>query len=99
MRQLNVEGYCAMDTDERMAFLQGGPFPQKVVAIHVDDGWKSSHHAVPALERYGLRAAFWTIAGSRIGGPAHGLGGNRGTRSSSLHGGVLPQHEPSLERW
>ncbi|HEX6828948.1 MAG TPA: polysaccharide deacetylase family protein [Burkholderiales bacterium] len=69
MRQLNAEGYRALGMDEVMAFLQGRPLPEKVVAIHFDDGWKSSRHAIPVLERYGLRASFWIIAGSGIGAP------------------------------
>lgn len=69
MRHLSAEGYRALGMDEVMAFLRGQAFPQKVVAIHFDDGWKSSWHAIPVLERYGLRASFWIIAGSGIGAP------------------------------
>jgi peptidoglycan/xylan/chitin deacetylase (PgdA/CDA1 family) len=69
MGHLSAEGYRALDMDEVMAFLRGAPFPEKVVAIHFDDGWKSARHAIPVLERYGLRASFWIIAGSGIGAP------------------------------
>jgi len=69
MRYLHEQGYRALSMDEVMSFLGGRPFPQKLVAIHFDDGWKSSQQAVPVLERYGLRATFWIIAGTGIGDP------------------------------
>lgn len=69
MRHLSAEGYRSLKMDEVMDFVRGRPFPARVVAIHFDDGWKSSRHAIPVLERYGLNASFWIIAGSGIGAP------------------------------
>jgi peptidoglycan/xylan/chitin deacetylase (PgdA/CDA1 family) len=64
MRHLHEEGYTTLSMDEVERFLKGEPFPAKVVAIHIDDGWQSSLEAVPALEHYGFKATFWIIAGS-----------------------------------
>jgi peptidoglycan/xylan/chitin deacetylase (PgdA/CDA1 family) len=64
MRLLDEEGYTTLSMDQVERFLEGEPFPGKVVAIHIDDGWQSSLAAVPVLDRYGFKATFWIIAGS-----------------------------------
>lgn len=69
MDHLKAEGYRSLRMDEVMDFLRGRRFPEKVVAIHFDDGWKSSRHAIPVLERHELQASFWIIAGAGIGTP------------------------------
>lgn len=71
MRYLHEQGYMTLSTDEAVEFVAGrASFDnQKVVAIHIDDGWKSGRHALPALERYGFRAVFWIIPGTGIGEP------------------------------
>jgi peptidoglycan/xylan/chitin deacetylase (PgdA/CDA1 family) len=64
MKYLHDEGYVSLNMEEVVQFLQGKPFPRKVVAIHFDDGWKSAKAALPILSQYGLKASFWIIAGA-----------------------------------
>lgn len=67
MALLHAEGYRALTMAEVVDYLKGGAYPEKVVAIHFDDGWKSAQMALPVLRRYGFAASFWIIAG--LGGP------------------------------
>ncbi len=70
MRYLSENGYTTLTSDQAIEFVQHGRAPAaKIVAIHFDDGWKSSLAAVPVLERYGFNATFWIIAGTGIGWP------------------------------
>ncbi|NBO17727.1 MAG: hypothetical protein EBV03_00580 [Proteobacteria bacterium] len=64
MRYLHDQGYSTLSTQEVMEYLQGKTFPEKSVAIHFDDGWKSAQDAVPVLNKYGFKASFWIIAGA-----------------------------------
>jgi peptidoglycan/xylan/chitin deacetylase (PgdA/CDA1 family) len=63
MRFLRDRGYATLGMDDVMRFLRGEPFPEKIVAIQFDDGWKSQLSAAPALKRLGFKATFWIIAG------------------------------------
>jgi peptidoglycan/xylan/chitin deacetylase (PgdA/CDA1 family) len=70
MRYLHKHGYTTLTTDQAVEFVQSGRAPSaKIVAIHFDDGWKSSLAALPILDRYGFAATFWIIAGTGIGWP------------------------------
>ncbi len=69
MAYLHEQNYRSLNMDEVVRFLSDEWFPEKVVAIHLDDGWKSALHAVPILNRYGFTASFWVIAGTGIGSP------------------------------
>ena len=69
MAYLHEQGYTTLSMDEVMRFLRGEPFPEKVIAIHLDDGWKSGLNAVPVLNRFEFKASFWIIAGKGIGDP------------------------------
>lgn len=63
MRYLHNEGYRTLSMDEVVDFLKGKTFPEKIVAIQFDDGWKSQQEALPILQKYGFKATFWIIAG------------------------------------
>jgi peptidoglycan/xylan/chitin deacetylase (PgdA/CDA1 family) len=71
MRYLHDQGYTTLSMQEVMDYVHGKPFPDKIVAIHFDDGWKSAQEAVPVLNRYGFKVSFWIIAGAGhdIGSP------------------------------
>src|SRR4051812_48833803 len=71
MRILHELGFATLDTNQVIEFIAGRATPsaKPVVAIHLDDGWKSAQLALPILERYGFRAAFWVIPGTGIGWP------------------------------
>ncbi len=62
MQYLHDHGYTTLNMDEVVQFIKGKSFPEKVVAIHFDDGWKTSKHALPVLEKFGFKATFWIIA-------------------------------------
>jgi peptidoglycan/xylan/chitin deacetylase (PgdA/CDA1 family) len=64
MQYLHDQGYRSLSMDEVVQYLEGKPFPRKVVAIHFDDGWRSAEAALPVLSRYGLKATYWIIAGA-----------------------------------
>jgi len=69
LRYLSDHGFTTLSMDEVVSFLKGKTFPEKIVAIHFDDGLKSALKAVPVLNRYGFKATFWIIAGKGIGWP------------------------------
>src|SRR5262249_34166002 len=69
MRYLHDQGYTTLKMADVVRFLRGEPFPEKIVAIHLDDGWKSGLAAVAGLLQYGFNASFWVIAGTGIGWP------------------------------
>jgi peptidoglycan/xylan/chitin deacetylase (PgdA/CDA1 family) len=69
MQILADAGYTTLGMDQVVSFLHGEPFPDRSIAIHLDDGWKSGLAAVPVLNRFGFRATFWIIAGTGIGWP------------------------------
>ena len=69
MRTLHDLGYRTLSMDEVTRFLRGESFPPKIVAIHLDDGWKSGLAAVPVLNRFDFHASFWIIAGTGISWP------------------------------
>ena len=69
MRYLHDQGYTTLTMADVVRFLKGEPFPEKIVAIHLDDGWKSGLATVPVLNKYGFSASFWIIAGTGIGWP------------------------------
>ncbi len=70
MRYLHEQGYTTLSSEEVVSFVRGGKPPgAKIVAIHFDDGWKSSQLALPVLDRYAFKATFWIIAGKGIGWP------------------------------
>ncbi len=74
MRYLHEQGYRTLNMDEVVDYLKHATYPQKVVAIHFDDGWKSGQNALPILKDYGFKATFWIIAGAGhdIGSPHMG---------------------------
>jgi peptidoglycan/xylan/chitin deacetylase (PgdA/CDA1 family) len=69
MRYLKDRGYTTLSMDEVVRFLEGEAFPERSVAIHFDDGWKSHVEAAAILERHGFRGTFWVIPGTGIGEP------------------------------
>jgi peptidoglycan/xylan/chitin deacetylase (PgdA/CDA1 family) len=69
MAYLHEQGYVTLSMDEVIRFLRGETFPENVIAIHLDDGWKSGLNAVPILNRFGFKASFWIIADKGIGDP------------------------------
>jgi peptidoglycan/xylan/chitin deacetylase (PgdA/CDA1 family) len=69
MRYLSDHGYTTLSLSDVADYLARKPFPEKVVAIHLDDGWSSQLQVVPILERYRFKATFWIIAGKGIGRP------------------------------
>lgn len=64
MAYLHDHGYVTLSMDEVMRYLNGEPFPERVVAIQFDDGWKSQLSALSLLRQYGFKATFWVIAGA-----------------------------------
>lgn len=64
MRYLHDQGYTTLDMQDVTDYLAGKSFPDKIVALQFDDGWKSQQDAVPILNRYGFKATFWIIAGA-----------------------------------
>ena len=69
MEHLHSQGYQTISTARLIDFMvHGTSVPEKAVVIHFDDGWRSVSAALPILERYGFKAAFWIIAGKGIGG-------------------------------
>lgn len=70
MRYLHEQGYVTLSANEVVDYVRRGiPKSSKIVAIHFDDGWKSSLLALPILNAYGFKASFWIIAGKGIGWP------------------------------
>jgi len=69
MRFLKTEGYRTLSMNEVIAFMHGETFAEKVVAVHLDDGWKSGLAAIPVLNDLNFKASFWIIAGTGIGLP------------------------------
>lgn len=69
MAYLREQAYKSLSMDEVVWFLRGESFPEKVVAIHLDDGWKSGLNAVRILEECSFKASFWIIADTGIGDP------------------------------
>ncbi len=71
MRYLHEQGYSTLKSDEVVEYVAGrAAFDgKKIIAIHMDDGWKSGLLALPALDRYGFKASFWIISGTGIGPP------------------------------
>lgn len=70
MRYLKNRGYITLSTQEVLDFIRLGRAPgPRIVALHFDDGWKSALAALPVLDRYEFKAAFWIIAGKGIGWP------------------------------
>ena len=62
MQFLHDSGYRTIGTAELMGLIKsGGHLPEKTVAIHFDDGWKTVLAAVPILEKYKFKAAFWIV--------------------------------------
>jgi len=62
MQFLHDSGYRTIGTAELMGLIKsGGHLPEKTVAIHFDDGWKTVLAAAPILEKYKFKAAFWII--------------------------------------
>jgi peptidoglycan/xylan/chitin deacetylase (PgdA/CDA1 family) len=69
MEYLHAHGYQPISTAQLVDFIvNGSPVPEKAVVLHFDDGWKSVLAALPILEGYGFKAAFWIIAEKGIGG-------------------------------
>ena len=71
MRWLASHGYTPVD----LASVVGGRanLPRRPVVITFDDGYRACvEHAVPILERWGLRAVFFLVAGL-MGGPSRWL--------------------------
>jgi peptidoglycan/xylan/chitin deacetylase (PgdA/CDA1 family) len=69
MEYLHSNGYQTISTRQLVDFmLHGSPVPEKAFVLHFDDGWKSILAALPILERYDFKAAFWIIAGKGIAG-------------------------------
>ena len=67
MEYLSANGYQTIGTQQLIDFvLHGSPVPQKAFVLHFDDGWKSALIALPILERYDFKAAFWIIAGKGV---------------------------------
>ena len=69
MEYLHANGYQTISTRQLVNFmLHGTRVPEKAFVLHFDDGWKSVMAALPILELYDFKAAFWIIAGKGIGG-------------------------------
>ena len=69
LEYLHANGYQTISTRQLIDFmLHGTAVPEKAFVLHFDDGWKSVMAALPILERYDFKAAFWIIAGKGIGG-------------------------------
>lgn len=71
MRYLHDHGYRTLSMDEVINYLNGDLFPPKIVAIHFDDGWQSTKHALPVLKKFGFKASFWIISGTGDTGWPH----------------------------
>lgn len=71
MKYLHEQGYTTLNSDEVADYVAGRRSfnGKKIIAIHMDDGWKSGLLALPALDRYAFRASFWIISGTGIGSP------------------------------
>ena len=68
MRWLGEHGYRTLSMAELVAIVAGAaPMPPRAVVLTFDDGWKNVLNAVPVLQRYGMKASFWIIAGKGIG--------------------------------
>jgi len=70
MKYLHDQGYMTLTMDETVQFLQGKKFPEKIVAIHFDDGLKSSLQALALLQSYHFKATFWAITTVAAPNPA-----------------------------
>ncbi len=67
---LKANGYQSVLPDQVDGFLQSKKIPARRVVISFDDGFKDNYHtALPLLEKYGFRAAFF-IAAKFVGGKA-----------------------------
>ena len=70
MEYLHANGYQTISCASQLVdfMLHRSRVPERVFVLHFDDGWKSILAALPILERYDFKAAFWIIAGKGIGG-------------------------------
>jgi peptidoglycan/xylan/chitin deacetylase (PgdA/CDA1 family) len=63
MEYLQANGYQTISTRQLVDFmLHGSRVPEKAFVLHFDDGWRSVMAALPILDRYDFKAAFWIIA-------------------------------------
>ena len=68
MRWLADNGYRTLSMARLITIMAGqAPMPARAVVLTFDDGWRNVLNAVPVLERHGMKASFWIIAGKGIG--------------------------------
>jgi peptidoglycan/xylan/chitin deacetylase (PgdA/CDA1 family) len=65
MALLAAEGYRVLDLAQAVELLGRGELPDKAVALNFDDGYHDIvQHALPVLERHGLRATVFVVPGA-----------------------------------
>ncbi len=69
MKYLYDNHYTTIRIDELVSFMKGGPISPKSILLTFDDGWKNGLSAVPVLEKYHFKAAFFIFPGKGIGQP------------------------------
>ena len=69
MKYLHDSDYRTISTESLVRFMEGREAVRdRSIVIHFDDGSRSVLEAVPILEKYNFKAAFWIVAGKGIGG-------------------------------
>ena len=65
MRRLVDEGFETLTVSDFLAVRNGSAgMPERAVSISFDDGYENTYvHALPILQRYGLKATFFIISG------------------------------------
>jgi len=69
MKYLYEQHYTTISVDELIHYMKGGSAPEKSILLTFDDGWKSGLNAIPILEKYHFKAAFFIFPEKGIGPP------------------------------